>query len=70
MIYTARKGTKVKVAAKIVWPTQWDQEYFADRIATLGGNTWKVDMSCGDRVMIKVGDDFKIIPKYALDRAA
>lgn len=70
MIYRARKGTKVKVAAKIVWPTEWDQWYFADRVAKLGGNTWKVYMACGDRVMIKVADDFQIIPKYVLDRAA
>lgn len=70
MIYRARTGTKVKVSATIAWPTEWDQEFFGDRIAKLGNKTWKVDMSCGDRVIIKVDDDFVIIPKFALDRAA
>ena len=70
MIYRARTGTKVKVAANIVWPAECYKEFYADRIATLGNNTWKVDMSCGDSVMIKVGEDFNVIPKFALDRAA
>jgi hypothetical protein len=70
MIYRARTGTKVKVANTIAWDNSIEAEYYADRVAKLGSNVWKVEMSLGNSVGIRVDDDVQIIPKKALDRAA
>jgi len=70
MIYRARTGTKVKVADAIAWDNSIEAEYYADRVAKLSDKTWKVEMSLGNCVAIRVGDDVQIIPKKALDRAA
>lgn len=71
MIYTARTGTKVKLAANIKWDNQLEADYYAPRIAQLGDKVWKVKISQGDSVGIYVKDyDLQVIPKKALDYAA
>ena len=70
MIYRARTGTKVKVAETIAWESDYQKELYADRIAKLGNKTWKVDIARDSWAAIKVGDDFVVVPKFALDRAA
>ena len=70
MIYRARTGTKVKIAAKAAWDNEIEADYYADRVAKLGNKTWKVEMSLGDAVAIRIDDYLEVIPKKALDRAA
>ena len=70
MIYRARTGTKVKVAESIKWPSEFDKEYFGDRITMLGNKTWKVSLSRCGLVGIRVGYETVVVPKFALDRAA
>ena len=70
MIYRARTGTKVKAANTIAWESEFEGEYYAERVAKLGDATWKVEMSLGNAVAIRINDDLEIIPKKALDRAA
>jgi len=70
MIYRARTGTKVKVATKAAWDNEIEADYYADRVSKLGNKTWKVEMSLGDAVAIRIDEYLEIITKKALDRAA
>ena len=70
MIYRARTGTKVKVANTIAWDSEFEGEYYAERVAKLNNTVWKVEMSLGDSVAIRIDDELEVIPKKALDRAA
>ncbi len=70
MLYRARTGTKVQLAKNIPWESEFQAELYADRIAKIGHGVRVVEMARDDWAAVQVGDDYIVVPKFALDRAA
>lgn len=70
MIYRARTGTKVQLAKNIPWESDFQAELYAGRIAKIGDGVRVVEMARDDWAAVQVGDDYVVVPKFALDRAA
>ena len=70
MIYRARTGTKVQLAKNIPWESDFQAGLYADRIAKIGEGVRAIEMARDDWAAVKVGDDYVVVPKFALDRAA
>ena len=70
MIYRARTGTKVQLAKNIPWESEFQAELYADRIAKIGDGVRTIEMARDDWAAVQVNDDYVVVPKFALDRAA
>ena len=70
MIYRARTGTQVQLAKNIPWASEFQAELYADCIAKIGDGVRVVEMARDDWAAVQVGDDYVVVPKFALDRAA